>query len=111
MPVVKWYEHPDFIGMVAGMFFGFILLVVIPIAWVPLSLSPIWMPSHRMDVTECSEQDGSWYILSRFCHCKLVVHRLLFRFKTITNTITTLTISIPLLLLLLRKVLHFHWYL
>ena len=61
MGTVKWYEHPDFVGMIIGMAFGICLLVIVPIAWAPLTLSPLWMPSHRMDVTECFDQDGSWY--------------------------------------------------
>ena len=43
----------DFIGMMFGMAFGFLLLILIPCTWLPLLFSPLFYPTYELQVSDC----------------------------------------------------------
>ena len=71
---VVWYEHPDFIGMLIGLVFGMLLLIIFPCTWLPLTLTPLGMPTYELRVEDCLKADTWFFNFDSICsssteHC------------------------------------------
>ena len=64
---VVWYEHPDFVGMLIGLVSGVLLLIIFPCTWLPLTLTPIAMPTYEMLVEDCHKADTWFFNFDSIC--------------------------------------------
>jgi len=68
----------DFITMMIFMVMGYILLIFVPLSWVPSATLTLLSAHYEVEVTDCREhgaaEDGVWYLMPRagFCNSDML---------------------------------------